>query len=170
MTAGLLIVAGLLRACSSQLDWRELAPPGWSLSFQLPCRPANQSRSVSLVGHQADMVLYACSEAGATFSVGSLMVAEPALVAPTLQALAQAAARNVQGRLQSDEPATVPGMTPGPMSRHQVLIGRLPDGRSVQAHVLLFSHGLRLYQAILLGTGTEAELAHSFLGGLRVKA
>ena len=166
---GVWMLAGMAgTACSPAVDWREMRPPGLGLTMTMPCRPATQVRSVSLADRAVDMTLYACREAGVTYSVGSFDVGDPALVGAMLIALVKAAQVNVQGHAESDEPARVPGMTPHSAARQIQISGRLPDGRVVREWLLVFARGTRVYQAIALGGPSDAALAQQFGLGLKV--
>ena len=138
------------------------------LTLSMPCRPANNARLVSLAGQTFEMTIYACGEGGLTYSLGLLDVADPSHVGPALSALARAAMANLEGRVESDLASGVAGMTPHSQARHRVIVGRLPDGRPVEEHLVLFSHGLRLYQAILMGEKVDVEVARRFIDGLKV--
>lgn len=157
-----------LMACSPTFDWREMRPAGLGLAMSMPCRPASHARKLRLAGREVEMIMYACREHEMIFSLSTLDATDPSLVGPMLAHLGQAAATNILGTVESDEPARVPGMTPHPAARHQVISGRLPDGRQVTEHLVLFSHGVRLYQAVLIGDKVQGEVARRFIGGLEV--
>ena len=164
-----MMMAGIaLAACSPALDWRDMRPPGLGLAMTMPCQPATRVRSVRFAKHAFEMTLYACSEAGVTYSVGSFDVKDPAAVGPMLSSLVNAVQGNIQGHTESDEPARVPGMTPHSAARQIQFIGRLPDGRAVSEWLLVFSRGTRVYQAIALGGPSDAALAQQFALGLKV--
>ena len=146
-----LYAALLACACSPALDWRQVRPEGWGLAGLMPCRPDQQQRQVALAGKTAALGLWVCSSGSYTFALASLEVDEPARVGPVLQALAAAAQANVQGRVLGQQAAAVPGMTPHPAALRLQLSGRMPDGRAVQEQVQVFSHGLRVFQAVALG-------------------
>lgn len=157
-----------LMACSPALDWRETRPPGLGLVVNFPCRATTHARKLSVAGRNVEMVMHACSEHGMTFSISMLDATEPALVGPMLAALGDAAVTNIAGKVESDEPASVPGMTPHPRARHQVISGRLPDGRRVTEHLVLFSRGVRLYQAAHIGDKAQVDVAQRFIDHLGV--
>lgn len=163
------MMAGIaLAACSPALDWRDMRPPGLGLAMTMPCRPAAQVRSVRVAKHAFEMTLYACSEAGVTYSVGSFDVKDPTAVGTMLTALVGDVQGNIQGHAESDEPARVPGMTPHSAARQIHFTGRLPDGRLVSEWLLVFSRGTQVYQAIALGGPSDAALAQQFALGLKV--
>lgn len=165
-----LLVAGaaLLSACSPALDWRQLRPDGWGLGVSLPCRPANQARQVPLAGAPVELRLLACSADGHTFAIASADMADPARVDLALQALGAAALANVQGRIDAEQPAAVPGMTPYPSARRWQVSGRLPDGAAVREQVLVFAHGLRVFQATVVGPRVDDGLAAPFFESIEV--
>ena len=163
------MLAGIASAaCSPALDWRDMRPTGLGLAMTMPCQPATRVRSVSVANHAFDMILYACSEAGVTYSVGSFDVKDPAAVGTILTTLVNAVQSNIQGHAKSDDPARVPGMTPHSAARQIHFTGRLPDGRAVSEWLLVFSRGTRVYQAIALGGPSDAALAQQFALGLKV--
>lgn len=151
LRTGVLLTAMLLGACAPALDWRQVRPPGWSLSAALPCRPATAERTLPLAGAPLTLGLWSCGADEHLFAIASADVVDPARVGPALQALAGAARANIGAQLESDQPAQVRGMTPHPMARHQRLAGRRPDGQAVRAQVLVFAFGTRVYQATVLG-------------------
>ena len=164
----LLAGSALLAACSPALDWRQLHPEGWSLGVALPCRPASLARQVALAGAPVELRLLACSADGHTFAIASAELTDPARVGPALQALGAAARANVQGQIDTEQPAAVPGMTPYPDARRWQLTGRLPDGVAVREQVLVFGHGLRVFQATVVGPRADERMAQPFFDSIEV--
>lgn len=153
-TAGWL-VGVLATACAPALDWRQVQPPGWSLTAALPCRPDRAERTLPLAGAPVVLGLWSCSADGHVFAIASADVAEPARVGPALQALAEAARANLAAQVESDQPALVRGMTPYPQARHLRLAGRRPDGQALREQMLVFARGTRVYQATVLGAQVD---------------
>jgi hypothetical protein len=164
----LLAGSALLAACSPVLDWRQLHPDGWGLGVALPCRPASVARQVALAGAPVELLLLACSADGHTFAIASADLADPARVNPALQALGAAALANVQGQIDAEQPAAVPGMTPFPGARRWQLTGRLPDGVAVREQVLVFARGLRVFQATVVGPRADERMAQPFFDSIEV--
>ena len=164
----LLAASALLAACSPALDWRQLHPEGWSLGVALPCRPASLARQVALAGAPVELRLLTCSADGHTFAIASAELTDPARVGPALQALGTAARANVQGQIDTEQPAAVPGMTPYPDARRWQLTGRLPDGVAVREQVLVFGHGLRVFQATVVGPRADERMAQPFFDSIKV--
>lgn len=168
LAVALVVAIAGLAACSPALDWRQLRPDGWGLAVSLPCRPADVVRQVPLAGAPVELRLLACSADGHTFAMASADMADPARVDPALQALGAAALANVQGRVDAEQAAAVPGMTPYPGARRWQVIGRLPDGAAVQEQVLVFAHGLRVFQATVVGPRADREMAQPFFDSIEV--
>ncbi|MBL8352546.1 MAG: hypothetical protein JNL87_19795 [Burkholderiaceae bacterium] len=164
----LLAIVLSLGACSPALDWRQLRPDGWALSVSFPCRPAGHTRRVPLAGSPVDLTLLACSADGHTFAVASAELADPARVEPALRALGAAALANVQGSAEAERAAAVPGMTPHPAARLWQVSGHLPDGVAVREQVLVFAHGLRVFQATVVGPRADDALARPFFDSIEV--
>lgn len=117
----------------------------------MPCRPDQQQRQVVLAGAPVALSLVVCSAEGHSYALVSADVGDPARVAPALQALLQSAQANVQGRVLAEQPVLVPGMTPNAGAVRRQLAGRMPDGREVREQVQVFVHGLRVFQATVVG-------------------
>ena len=165
---GVVVCAGGLAACSPVLDWRQLRPDGWGILVSLPCRPASQARSVPLVGPPVELLLMACSADGHTFAIASANMAEPGRVGPALQALGAAALANVRGQVEAEQPAAVPGMTPQPAARRWLARGQRTDGTVVREQVLVFAHGLRVFQATVVGPVADEDRVRPFFESIEV--
>lgn len=165
-----IVWAALLAACSPPMDWRDMHLPGLGLSVRMPCRPDQHARNIDLAGQAVAMRIHVCTERDISFSVAVLDLADPGLVGTALTMLRRSAASNISGAVVSDRSALVPGMTPHPEARQLHVVGRLPDGRDVALHGLYFSHGTRIYQAVILGRAIDAEAVGTFLTGIRVSA
>ena len=162
-------VLGSLVACSPTMDWRQMQPEGWNLSVALPCRPASHARAVPLAGTSVELTLMACSAEGHTYAIASASLTDPAAVPLALQALGQAARANVQGVVESERPAQVPGMTPQAQALQWRLRGQLPGGAPVTEQAMVFAHGLRVFQATVVGPQADDVLARSFFEKLEVR-
>jgi hypothetical protein len=166
--AGWLLAVLWLAGCSAALDWRQVQPDGWSLVGALPCKPATQQRQVALAGQTVVMTMVACTADGHTFALVSAELGEPARVQPALQALGQAARANLQGRVDAEQPALVPGMTPNPAARRWRLSGQLPNGQAAAEQVQVFAHGTRVFQAAVVGAQADDARAAPFFDALKV--
>lgn len=158
-----------LAACSPALDWRQIRPDGLGVEVAFPCRPASHARAVLLVGQPVDMTLYACSIDGLTFGLGSAELPDVRQVDIALAELAEAAVRNISATVDTEHDADVPGMTPNARARRVRLAGRMPDGRAVIEHAVVFARGARVYQVTLLGNGPNPEVVETFFASLKVR-
>lgn len=163
-----LLLSMFLAACAPALDWRELRPPGWGVVASLPCRPSAQQRTVTLADAPVLLSLWACDADDHVFALAAADMADPSRVAPALQALGEAARQNLAARIDGDEPARVPGMTPQAAARHWRLSGSRPDGRPLREQVLVFAHGTRVFQVTLIGPRADEALARPLFEAVRV--
>lgn len=166
-------IAGLAAAvvaagCAPALDWRQVQPDGSGLVMMFPCRPASHARRVTLAQSVVRLELHACSTGGATWALAFADLEDPARVGPALEELRAAAAANLGAAAVREAALQVPGATPNPASRRVDLEGRAPDGRRLEERVALFSKGLRVYQAAVLGEHLDLEAADTFFAGLRL--
>ncbi len=164
-----LLLPALLPACSPTLDWRQVQPPGWSLAAALPCRPDVVERQVPLAGPPVALTMWSCNADGHLFALASADLGDPARVGPALQSLVAAARANLSAHVESDQPASVPGMTPHPAARQLQLAGRRPDGEAVRANLRVFAYGTRVYQATVLGPQAGDAQVRPLAEGLEVR-
>jgi len=164
----LLLNAALLCACSPALDWRQMTPAELGIEARFPCRPASMARDVPLLQGRSRMVMHACSAAGSTYALSGTALRDVGDVAAATQFLRDAAARNVGAANSSAQPFAVPGMTPNVEAGRFVLKGRRPDGSAVVEHLVLFAHGVWVYQASVVGDAPDESTVATFFGGLKV--
>lgn len=164
-----LVLVGL-GACSPALDWRETAAEGSGVVAMFPCRPDRHARTVELAGSKLKMEMLVCPADRATYALSFADVPDPAQVAPVLAALRAAALRNVQAAAPQLVPARIGGMTPNAEAVRLAATGQLPDGAKVQAHMVFFAKGLRVYQGSVVGAQPAAEANEIFLAGFRFPA
>lgn len=171
MTRPITLIAALAAACSvacsPALDWREFVPEGTDIRVAFPCRPDRQARAVVVAGTKTQMQMLACSAGDAMFALAFVDVADPTRVGATLAELRATAASNLQGAAPQVATLQIKGMTPNAQAARLTIIGTLPDGAAVQAQAAFFARGLRVYQATVVGARPAAELADTFLGGLK---
>ena len=155
-------------ACTPTLDWREVRVEGDALTVLFPCKPDRRSRVVPLAGEPASMRMLTCAAGGDTFAASFLDVDDPARVPIVLQALQDITVANIDGAAPQSRPLVLRGATPSPLARRLAVTGRLPDGRRVVAHCAFFVHGLRVYQASVIGPAPDPETVSGFVAGLKL--
>lgn len=166
---GLIVLGLALSACTPALDWRELRPEGSQARLMFPCKPASHARRVAIAGETVEMSMFACSAGETVYALSFADMKDPARVGAALDDLGRAAQSNLQSSsVAAAQPAKVTGMTPHTQAAQWRLAGRLPDGREVQEHVVVFSRGTRVYQATMLGAKLDDEAQGTFFGALRV--
>jgi hypothetical protein len=172
-TAFALAATLLSVACAPALDWRLMTLAGTPLQVSFPCRPSAMARNLTVGNTPLHWTLTACDAGDMTFAVAWADVPDPARTTAVLQALARQTGENLRAAPQAVQAASVPGMTPHLASQWMRFLGRSPDGKVLAQQVLLFTHGLRVYQASVLGAGAEPAgqaAAPTFFGALRVLA
>jgi hypothetical protein len=162
--AGLLLFA--LAACAPALDWREVRLDPDGLVAVFPCRPHRHERDVSLLARKLHMQMATCNDDGVTYAVSWVDVDDPSAMRPALEALRRAAATNLGSADAVAQPFAVRGMTPNDAAARIAVNGRLPNGNAVQEHAAFFAHGLRAYQATLLGASPGTAAIDGFFAGL----
>ncbi len=156
-----------LGACSPALDWREFTPAGSGIGVSFPCRPDRQTRAVTLVQTRVTMEMLTCSASDATFALAYADLTDPARINTALAELRAAAIGNLGGSLPALSPLQINGMTSSDEAGRIALTGHLPDGASVHEHAALFTRGLRVYQATVIGADPPAAIVDTFMAGLK---
>lgn len=162
------ILTLLVGACAPTLDWREVRPEGSGAVALLPCKPANESRTVELAGARIRMQISACSVAGTTWALAHADVEAAERVSPALAALRDAAAKNLGGAAAVVAPMKVPGMTPNTQAERLHVDGRLPGGETVGMDSGFFVKGTRVYQATAMGKAIPPEAVATFFDNLKL--
>jgi hypothetical protein len=166
---GALLVA--LAGCSPALDWRDWRPEGSGLQLLLPCKPVPQVRSVMLAGQTVRLALHACSAGGQTWGLAFGDVGDPRLTTSALQALVTGFTDNLgAGPGQSLRLPRLSGATPNAAAQLVRVNGTRPDGKPLQAEVLVFTRGTQVYQATVLGQQLPAEAVTTFFESLRLSS
>lgn len=166
-------VAATQLACTAPLNWREVRPPGSGLTALFPCRTDHHERRVALAGAAATMQMHVCETAGLTFAVSFVEMDSPQRVARGLLELQALAGSNIGASatpLQALQALQVPGMTPHGSAGMLSLAGRLPGGSPVRLRAAFFTHGLRVFQATVIGVDAGDEAAQPFFSGLKLAA
>jgi hypothetical protein len=163
-----LILAIALTGCTPALNWRETRTEDRLVVAMFPCRPDRHARKVALGPTTANMSLLVCLADGMTFALSSIELDDPRLVPKALTDLREAMLINLGGTLSQMAPWSVRGMTPNALAARLSAQGRLPDGTAVQQQAAIFAHGLRVYQASILGPNIDPEAAATFFEGLKL--
>lgn len=156
-----------LGACSPTLDWREFTPEGSGIAVSFPCRPDRQTRAVTLAETRVTMAMLTCSAGDATFALAYADLTDPARINVALTELRAAAVGNLGGGVPERALLQIKGMTSSDEAGRIVLAGRLPDGASVHEHAALFTRGLRVYQATVIGADPPVPVVDAFMAGLK---
>ncbi len=146
----------LLAACQPALNWREVRPEKSGIVAMFPCKPEVEQRP--------GMGLAQCEADGNRFSLSWADAPEASQAGSALQAMAAAVAAKLGTPLPAPQRLGVPGMTPLAEAAHYRLAAA---GSSTR--VAVFSHGARVYQAMMSGTKDDGGAWDSLIGGLRVE-
>lgn len=153
-------------ACSPSLDWRDVRPAGSGAQVLFPCKPELNSRPVTRE-QPSRMGLAICKADGLSFSLAWAEVADPAQVTPALQQMRGALLTKLGAQPAPLQPLQVPGMTPNPEAAAQRLEGSVKTG-SQQAQVALFTRGLWVYQAVMLGDKRDDSAWSNFVDSIKL--
>lgn len=152
--ASLLSASLALSGCAPSLNWRELSPQGSDMVASFPCKPDQ--------GERDGMGLAHCEAAGLIFSLSWAEAGEPARVDPALAEMPRAVAAKLGLSLPKRIAFQVPGMTPMQAAGQY----RFEGGPGV-IRLAVFSHGTRVYQAMLRSSRDDRPAWDAFIAGLR---
>jgi hypothetical protein len=155
-------------ACTPSLNWRETRPADTSVSLLFPCKPDRFTRSLVLAGEKVQMALNSCAAGDVTYALSHAEFRDVAHVSAAVQAMQAAAAGNLGGSAAVVSPLAVPGMTPNPLTQRWAVNGKRPDGSAVQQQFGVFSGGLRVYQASVIGHTLDPVAAETFFSSLKL--
>ncbi len=159
----------VVAACTPALNWREWALPSTATVALFPCKATAVARELDLAGQRVTMHLHACDADDAVWAVAHLQLADPAQVAPALQALRLQAARHIGAAAVPVQAWAVPGATPNVHSGRVTWQGQLPDGRRVAQAQGLFVYGTQVFQATAMGAHLDPAALAAFFEGIRVR-
>lgn len=161
-------LAWALAACAPALDWRESRPEGTDLVVLFPCKPENFERTVEVTGTSVRMRLQSCAAAGSTYAISHFELADPARIAPALEALQTAMAANLDDAAPRRRAWNQRGANAQPEPAHLAVRGKLGDGTAALAQAVFFAKGRRLYQASVVGAKLDDAALDTFFAGLRL--
>jgi cell division septation protein DedD len=162
------LVACALAACTPTLNWRETRPADSAVSLLFPCKPDRFTRSLVLAGEKVQMALNSCAAGDVTYALSHAEFIDAARVSSAVQAMQAAAAGNLGGSAAVVSPLAVPGMTPNPLTQRWAVNGKRADGSAVQQQFSVFSGGLRVYQASVIGQTLDPVAADTFFSSLKL--
>jgi len=154
--------------CTPALDWRDVRPEGSDLTMLFPCRPDRQERRVQIGAAVSTMRMDTCRASGMLFSLAFVDATDAAAVGPTLATLRASAAANI-GAVTTVQRLDIAGATPNAESALVRMQGRLADGRTRTERAAFFAHGMRVYQAAMLGESLPDDTAETFFGAIKVR-
>lgn len=161
--------AGGLAACSPVLNWREVRPPEANLGVLLPCRPDEVVRRVSVADWHLALHLVSCEAQGQVFALAHAEVPSGASAVEVLGALREATAANLGvGRGTATPAWHAPGLATASALQRLHWRGTRSDGSTLVLEAVYFGGGDRVYQASIVGSSSESEVAEMFFSNLRL--
>jgi hypothetical protein len=162
------VLAMSLSACSPTLNWRETRPADSGVQLLFPCKPDRFTRSLVLGGEKLQMVLNSCAAGDATYALSHAQLADAAHVSTALEAMQAAAAGNLGGTASVLSPLAIPGMTAHTITQRWAVQGKRADGSPVHQQFTVFTRGLKVYQATIVGKNLDPVAADTFFGSLQL--
>ena len=161
-------MAFALSACTPTLNWRETRPAESSVSLLFPCKPDRFMRSLVLADEKVQMALSSCAAGDVTYALSHAEFSDAAHVSAAVQTMHAAAAANLGGSASLVAPLLVPAMTQNPLSQRWAVQGKRADGSTLHQQFSVFSGGLRVYQATVIGKTLDPVAADTFFSSLKL--
>lgn len=158
----------LVSACSPALNWREVRGSDAPFSVLLPAKPATHARDINLNGLKVTMNMTAAEANGASFAIGSVMLADPAQHAAALAAMQTAMVRNIRGEIKREQTVR---LADGSTATEIEAAGRVgKQGQAVLMAGRFASKGVWVVQAVVIGEPDQLsrEAMETFLGSLKL--
>ncbi len=156
-----------LAACSPTYNWRDVRVTPTSLQAQLPCKPDQGQRQVSIAGRQVDMHVLGCDAGRATFAIMFADIGEPAPAGAMLAQWKAATLANMRAASTQERMFLPPGALGVAESVQVAASGRRTDGSAVMSRAAYFTQGTGVFQAAIYADQLVPEQADTFFSALR---
>jgi hypothetical protein len=168
----LLLFAGCtfaLTGCSPTYNWRDIRWDRAELKMQLPCKPDQGSRQMTLAGQQVEIEMMGCEAGAALFAIAHIHLGDPDQAAVMLSQWQAAMLGNMQAKAVQIVPYTPKGVMAQRLPARLSAQGQRQDGSPVEAQVLWFSRGPHLYQAVIYADKPNLEAIETFFAGIELQ-
>lgn len=164
------LVASLLAlaACSPTFNWRDVRlAEGVALKALLPCKPDRGSRPQVLAGQTLTLHMAGCDAGEALFAITYTDLPEPGSATAIQQQWQALLLANMKVQTPQQAAFSMRGAT-GPLQPVWLSAnGQHHDGQAVRVQAVWFAQGARLYHAAVYASKLDAEVAQTFLTGLK---
>lgn len=161
------IFSGLLflQACTPAHNWREFRPQDASAVALFPCKPEHSRRQVNFEGITLPMQLHSCEAGGRVFALAHASTPAGTTPAEVLKALRAATSANIGPATLTETEQALPGLAGGRSATRMKWVAN-PEGRALSLDTLLFSVEAEIYQASIVGSSSDVDVADTFFSGL----
>lgn len=164
----LMVAAGLvLLACSPKYDWREIHGSNAPFSATMPGKTSEYTRPVLLGKFKADMTMTATQVDGASYAIGTALLADEASAHAALGYMKEALVKNIDGKISHEHGEQKPySYLQIEAEGHQQLYG---GGKKVLLFARFVAYEKRIYQVVVAGDDTPAmrQAADTFLSSFK---
>ncbi|MFZ2738771.1 MAG: hypothetical protein WBI20_07490 [Burkholderiaceae bacterium] len=164
----LFVVLGL-GACSPSFNWREVRLDDSGLLALLPCKPDRGSRLLPVAATERVIHMAGCEAGGALFAVSTTELSSPDQLLPVLNQWRHATLSQLRAQVSSAQVFVVKGAIPLPQSELLLAQGVRADGSAVQAQLLWFARGSRIFNAVVYSDTVKPDVAQTFFASLQLQ-
>jgi len=129
-----------LSACQPSLNWRTVQMPGTTLSFELPCKPDQTTKPVTMAGQNLELSVMGCEAGDAVWAVMSAKLSADADRTELLKGWREATLQNMRANKIEDATWTPGRMTALPGALRVKAKGTTAKGEPVLAQAVWLAH------------------------------
>jgi hypothetical protein len=123
---------------------------------------------MALAGATIQIHLYACRTGDQVFALAWADLGDPARSSAALVAMREGVRTRLGASAAEGLALQVPGATPNAAAGRWRISGRGSQGKAAVEQIALFSHGLQVFQASVVGERIDEPAAEAFFASLRV--
>lgn len=173
---GLTFLMLTLMACSPAYNWRELRPDGAALLSVFPCKPDEAEREVPIAGTPSTLHMFSCTAADQTYALAWAALAEGADTRTALIAWEQASRKSLKAEAAKNAGDQANGRSAQwtfELAGAEVVQtvrtkGHDHLGAEIEAQVVYFAMGNKVYQAAVYGKKLPEAAVEPFFSGLKL--
>jgi hypothetical protein len=129
-----------LSACQPSLNWRTVQMPGTTLRFELPCKPDQTTKPVTMAGQNLELSVMGCEAGDAVWAVMSAKLSADADRTELLKGWREATLQNMRANKIEDATWTPGRMTALPGALRLKAKGTTAKGEPVLAQAVWLAH------------------------------
>ncbi len=159
-----------LTACSPTHDWREIRPEGAAISALFPCKPQQFERQVRLHDALLSVRMASCEVSKHVFALSLISIPPGDTPAGLMQSLQKATFKNLEPAFLFEQKQAIKGFPADVVFSRWHLKSHPSAPVQAEMQTLIFTDGVTVFHASLVGSITDKDVADFFFSGFSTKA